>query len=214
MRIAPEGLAYSLGGAAVQAALATVLVLFGGWWWIPALMWLPVAIWIPTFFRDPPRPGPRGDHLVIAPADGVVVGVNPVDPEEYVEGRTVRIAIFMNVFNVHVNRSPVGGTVEYRRHREGRYFNAMREVAGRNNEMVSLGIRTERGKLLVRQIAGLIARRIIADPQPGQAVDQGERLGLIQFGSRVDTFLPAGCRPRVSAGNKTRAGQTVIGEWQ
>jgi phosphatidylserine decarboxylase len=194
-----------LGGAALVAG--------GGGWWAMPLGWLPVALWIPAFFRDPLRPGPRGDRLVIAPADGRVVGVTEVDEPDFVGGRALRISVFMNVFDVHVNRHPVSGTVALRRYRPGKFVHAARDKSSMDNEQMSLGVRAACGPVLVRQIAGLVARRIVTDPREGEAVRQGERLGLIRFGSRVDTYLPAGSASRVRVGDRTRAGVTVIGEW-
>lgn len=213
MRIAREGVPFVAAGLAVLAALAIAAGLAGGAWWAAPLVWLPVAVWIPAFFRDPMRTGPRGDGLVIAPADGRVVSVREVDEPEFLGGRALRISVFMNVFNVHVNRHPVSGTVARRAYRPGRFVNATLDKASEDNEQMSLGVQTVRGPVLVRQIAGLVARRIVTDPSVGDAVTQGERLGLIRFGSRVDTFLPPGAVARVRIGDRTRAGVTVIGEW-
>jgi phosphatidylserine decarboxylase len=119
----------------------------------------------------------------------------------------------MNVFDVHVNRYPVDGVLEAREHRPGTFINATLDKASVDNERMSLRIRTMRGHVLVRQIAGLVARRIVADHQPGEAVVQGERLGIIRFGSRVDTFLDLAATPAVQVGQRVLAGQTVIAEW-
>lgn len=207
MRVAPEGWPFIAGAWGLAAVLALL-----GWWW-PLAAWLPVAVWVVAFFRDPARPGPRGDRLIIAPADGKVVSVIPIDEPTYLGGQALRISIFMNVFSVHVNRYPADGTVEHRAYLPGRFLNAAAEKASRENEQSSIGLRTARGPLLIRQIAGLVARRIITDHAEGTVVAQGARLGLIRFGSRVDVFLPPGTEPRVRVGQVTRAGQTVIAEW-
>jgi phosphatidylserine decarboxylase len=213
VNLAPEGRPFVLAGVTVLLALLAVPVALGpGWLVLPAL-WLPIALWIPAFFRDPARKGPRGEHLVIAPADGRVVSVSEVDEPDVIGGRALRIAVFMNVFNVHVNRHPVDGTVTRRDYRPGRFVNASLDKASVDNERMSLGVRSPRGPVLIRQIAGLVARRIVTDPREGGTVRQGTRLGLIRFGSRVDTYLPAGARPRVAVGDHTRAGITVIAEW-
>jgi len=214
VRLAREGLPFVIGAGAILAGFVVVARLTGGgaWWTLP-LAWLPVALWVPAFFRDPARPGPRGERLVIAPADGRVVSVIEVDEPAYVGGRALRVSVFMNVFDVHVNRHPVDGTVQLRRYHAGKFLNASLDKSSLDNEQMSLGVRSGRGPVLIRQIAGLIARRIVTDPQVGDPVRQGERLGLIRFGSRVDTFLPAGARARVRVGDRTRAGVTVIGEW-
>jgi phosphatidylserine decarboxylase len=214
VRIAPEGVPFVVGGVAVLAALVFVASWLDapGWVALP-LAWLPVAAWIPVFFRDPSRSGPRGERLVLAPADGRVVSIAEMHDVDAMPGPALRIAIFMNVFNVHVNRNPVDGIVVRRAYRPGKFFNASLDKASVANEQMSLGIATPRGPVLVRQIAGLIARRIVTDPNEGERVRQGERLGLIRFGSRVDTFVPPGAVARVTVGDRTRAGVTIIAEW-
>ena len=213
MRVAPEGVPFILAGVVVLALLGVVAGLAGGgeWYWLPAA-WLPVAVWIPWFFRYPHRPGPRGDYLVIAPADGKVVSVGEVTEPEVLGGPALRISIFMNVFDVHVNLHPVSGRVTYRHYRPGRFINASLDKASEDNERMSIGVRAVRGPVVIRQIAGLVARRIRTDCVEGDAVEQGERLGIIRFGSRVDAFC-TGAEPLVSVGDRTRAGQTVIARW-
>lgn len=206
MRIAPEGRPFILGAWVIVVALA----LLSPW---AALAWLPVAIWVVAFFRDPVRDGARGEHLVLAPADGLVVSIVNVDEPLYLQARATRISIFMNVFDVHVNRYPATGTIGYRHYNKGRFGHAGTEKASLENEQSTIGMETARGKLLLRQIAGLVARRIVTDHQPGTRVEQGERLGLIRFGSRVDVFVPAALSVRVHVGERTRAGQTVVAEW-
>lgn len=214
MRLAREGLPFVVGGFAILLALALAARLLGGGWpYLAPALWLPVALWLPLFFRDPARAGPRGEHLVIAPADGRVVSVTPVDEPELIGGPARRISIFMNVFDVHVNRYPVSGTVVSRVYRTGKFVNASFDKASLDNEQMSLGIRGLRGPVLVRQIAGLVARRIVTDGRPGDPATQGERLGLIRFGSRVDTILPPDAVPRVRVGQRATAGVTVIAEW-
>ena len=213
MTIAPEGRVFVAAGAAVLIVAVVAAVRLGGYWVLLPVLWLPVALWIPAFFRDPARDGPRGAHLAIAPADGRVVSIVEVDEPDFVHGPALRIAIFMNVFNVHVNRHPVDGTVTYRDYRPGRFFNASLDKASADNERMSLGVQSPHGRVLIRQIAGLVARRIVTDPAEGVPVRQGTRLGLIRFGSRVDTYLPSGVRARVQVGDRTRAGVTVIAEW-
>jgi phosphatidylserine decarboxylase len=125
----------------------------------------------------------------------------------------VRVSIFMNVFNYHVNRYPADGTVAYRHYNAGRFGHAGTDKASLVNEQSSVGLETPHGKLLVRQIAGLIARRIVTDHPVGTTVHQGERLGMIRFGSRVDLFMPPGTRVRVKVGDSTRVAETVVAEW-
>lgn len=208
MRIAPEGWPFIIGFWALEAALFA----FAPWW--AAALWLPVCLWVIAFFRDPVREGPRGDNVVIAPADGLVVSVVMVDEPDYLKARVQRVSIFMNVFNVHVNRYPMSGTLEYRHYNKGKFGHAGTEKASLENEQSTVGMLTARGKILVRQIAGLVARRIVTDHQPGTAVAQAERMGLIRFGSRVDVFLPATAKVLVHTGDKTVAGQTVVAQWE
>lgn len=208
MRIAPEGYPF------IAVAWAILLVLAAGGWWIGALIWLPVAVWVVAFFRDPVREGPRGDKFLIAPADGKVVSVlDSIDEPDFHGQSVVRVAIFMNVFNVHVNRYPASGTVTYRHDNPGRFFNAASEKASLENEQNSIGLETPRGKILVRQIAGLVARRIVTDDAEGARVTQGQRMGLIRFGSRVDLFIPQSAKILVSVGDRTKAGETVVATW-
>ncbi len=207
MRVAPEGRPFILAAWVILGLLVGFRV------WPAALAWLPIAVWVVAFFRDPARPGPRGDRLVIAPADGLVVSVREIHEPDFLGGAARRISIFMNVFDVHVNRYPADGAVAFRRYVAGRFVNAAGEKASLENEQCSIGLETARGRVLVRQIAGLVARRIVTDHQPGHAARQGERMGLIRFGSRVDVFLPLDAVPAVREGERTRAGQTVIAEW-
>lgn len=207
MRIAPEGWPF----IAAFWILEFGFLYFG--FTTAAVAWLPVAVWVVAFFRDPVRVGPRGDNLVIAPADGLVVSVRSIDEPDFHGAEVQRVSIFMNVFNVHVNRYPVNGTIAYRKYTPGAFVNAAAEKASLENEQSSVGIVAPRGKVLVRQIAGLVARRIITDHGEGTVVRQGERMGLIRFGSRVDVFLPKGVTIRVAEGERTVAGVSIIAEW-
>lgn len=207
MRIAPEGRIF-IGGAAI-VALGLALA---GWWMVFAL-WLVVLAWMIWFFRDPERRWASGDRLVIAPADGRVVSVIETDEPAFLGERALRISIFMNVFDCHVNRYPTSGTVAYRHYNPGKFGHAAAEKSSLDNEQASIGLETPNGKLLIRQIAGLVARRIVTDHAVGTAVRQGERLGMIRFGSRVDLFLPRGARPLVKIGDRTLVGVTVVAEW-
>ena len=207
MRIAPEGRPFILIAWLILGGLLT----FAPWW--AAALWLPIAVWVIAFFRDPVREGPRGDHLIIAPADGLVVSIIPIDEPDVIGGAATRVSIFMNVFDVHVNRYPATGEITFRRYTPGKFVNAATEKAAIENEQSDVGLETPRGAMLVRQIAGLVARRIITDHQVGKHATQGERMGLIRFGSRVDVFLPAGTPISVAVGQRTVAGVTVIAEW-
>lgn len=207
MRVAREGWPF------IGAAWLLLVGLAALGWWLAFAAWLPIAVWVAAFFRDPVRDRVRGDDLVLAPADGRVVSVIPIDEPDFVGGATTRVSIFMNVFSVHVNRYPASGIVRFRQYTPGRFVNAADEKASRENEQCSLGVESPHGRLLIRQIAGLVARRIVTDHEPGQAVTQGERLGLIRFGSRVDLFLPPSATIAVASGEATRAGETVVARW-
>lgn len=171
-----------------------------------------LAAWVAYFFRDPERRGERGAQLAIAPADGKVVQVAEVDEPAFVHGRALKISIFMNVFNVHVNRYPVSGRVAYTHYNPGKFLNAAADKASLENEMSSVGIESGVHRVLVRQVAGLVARRIVTYSRTGDPCEQGERFGIIRFGSRVDIYLPAGSTARVRIGEHTIAGTTVIAE--
>jgi len=214
IRTAPEGRWF------IVVAWAVALVLIGlaaaktsAWWIVAAAVWGVLAVWVVAFFRDPERAWSRGERLIVAPADGKVVSVTQVEEPAFLQGRAERISIFMNVFDCHVNRYPTDGTVAYRQYNPGEFGHAGADKASLSNEQSSIGLATAKGKLLVRQIAGLVARRIVTDHQPGQVVHQGERLGMIRFGSRVDLFLPLETRVLVHVGDTTRVGVTVVAEW-
>ena len=207
IRIAPEGRWFILAAWAVVALLA----LRG--WWLGVALAVPIAVWVVAFFRDPERAGPRGSDLVLAPADGRVVSITEMDEPAFFGEATTRVSIFMNVFDCHVNRYPTDGTIAYRHYNAGRFLHAAGEKASLDNEQSSVGLTTPRGKVLIRQIAGLIARRIVTDHPVGTAVHQGDRLGMIRFGSRVDLFLPRGAQVLVREGDKTRVGLTLVARW-
>ena len=180
--------------------------------WLLAFLLTMIALWVCYFFRDPERTGPRGEQVVIAPADGKVVLISEVEEPAFVGGRARRISIFMNVFNVHVNRYPVSGVVRYVHYNPGKFLNAAAEKSSVENEQMSVGLETPRGRVMMRQIAGLIARRIVTYSKTGESVTQGDRMGLIRFGSRVDVFLPRDAVMRAKLGDITTAGTTVIAE--
>jgi phosphatidylserine decarboxylase len=180
--------------------------------WLVAFVLVVMAIWVAYFFRDPERTGERGQQIVIAPADGKIVHVTEVDEPTFMGGRSIRVSIFMNVFNVHVNRYPVSGVVRYYNYNAGKFLNAATEKSSLENEQTSVGIEAGSNRVLVRQIAGLIARRIVTYAKLGDKVQQGERMGLIKFGSRVDVFLPTTAHVRVRVGESTFAGTTVIAD--
>jgi phosphatidylserine decarboxylase len=214
IRTAPEGRWFIAGSWAIAIVLMIVAVRAGSpLWWVLAVAWLALSVWVVAFFRDPERAWSLGERLVVAPADGKVVSVLETDEPAFHGGRALRISIFMNVFDGHVNRYPVGGTIVYRHYNPGKFGHAAAEKSSLDNEQSSVGVAAPRGKVLIRQIAGLVARRIVTDHDVGASVHQAERLGMIRFGSRVDLFLPAGTRALVRTGDTTLAGVTVVAEW-
>jgi phosphatidylserine decarboxylase len=214
VRTAPEGRWFIVGAWTIAAALLLLAILRGDVrWWLAAAIWILVSTWVIAFFRDPERHWTRGDKVIVSPADGKVVSVVEVEEPAFLHERALRVSIFMNVFDCHVNRYPADGTVRYRHYNPGAFGQAGAEKASLSNEQSSVGLDTKHGKMLVRQIAGLIARRIVTDHQVGTAVRQGERMGMIRFGSRVDLFLPPRTRVLVSPGDTTRVGVTVVAEW-
>lgn len=214
MRLAPEGRWFVVAALMTLGATAFAAWIAGmGWWLLLPGGWALIALWIVWFFRDPERSGPRGENLVLAPADGRVIAIDAVDEPTYVQGPAHKISIFMNVFNVHVNRYPTDGEVAYRNYRPGKFVSATLDKASEDNEQMSLGIRSSKGRLLVRQIAGLIARRIVTNPSVGDRARQGDRFGMIRFGSRLDTFVPQAAAVTVRPGDRARAGITIIAEW-
>ena len=209
--IHPEGYPF-IGGFALAS-----LILF--WLWTP-LGWLATAatLWCAYFFRDPPRVTPVRDGLVVAPADGRVSQiVNAVPPAELGLGERPlpRISIFMSVFDCHVNRSPVAGRVEKIVYRAGKFLSADLDKASEDNERNALLIATPTGqRIVVVQIAGLVARRIVPFTREGETVGAGQRLGMIRFGSRVDGYLPEGTRAQAAEGQTAIAGETVLADFK
>ena len=193
--------------AAATAAAALVHGLAGFWWAAP--LWL-AAVFILQFFRDPPRAVPGDPNAVLAPADGRIMVVERArDP--YLEREALKISVFMNVFNVHSNRSPVDGDVREAWYHPGCFFNAALAKASLENERAALWIRAADGAdVTCVQIAGLIARRILCYAKAGQRLARGERYGFIRFGSRVDVYLPPGAEPQVAVGDKVYATETIL----
>ena len=211
MSFAREGLIFIGIGIILAAVALTAAVVWRSWpLWLVAFVLMILALWVAYFFRDPERAGERGGGLVIAPADGKVVMITEVDEPAFLHGKALRISIFMNVFNVHVNRYPVSGTVRFVHYNPGKFLNAATDKSSLENEQMSVGIENGNLRVLVRQIAGLVARRIVTYSREGDVVEQGERMGIIRFGSRVDVFLPTSSTPAVQVGEATLAGSSVI----
>lgn len=213
MNVAREGLPFIFGALAIAVAAFVVALTRRSWpLWLLALLLTVVALWVAYFFRDPERTGERGDKLIISPADGRISHIVEVDEPSFIHGRAIRISVFMNVLNVHVNRYPVSGRVRYLHYNPGKFLNAASEKSSLENEQMSVGIESNGRRILVRQIAGLIARRIVTYSKDGDMAQQGTRFGLIRFGSRVDVFVPLGSKVLVKIGDKPAAGTTVLAE--
>jgi phosphatidylserine decarboxylase len=213
MRIAPEGWPFIRVALALDLALAVVWYSWPGWTALLLVVGLVLTVWVAAFFRDPERRGERGDALVIAPADGRICSIAQVVEPMYLHQEATRVSIFMSVLNVHVNRFPVSGEVEVVHYNPGEFTVASHDKASLVNEQASVGILGPRGPMLVRQIAGSIARRIVTDVGPGDRATQGERFGMIRFGSRVDLFLDPAVAVKVELNQVVRGGETVIAEY-
>ncbi len=209
----PEGRKYVLIAAAVTAFLA-----FMAWETLAWPMGL-VTLWVASFFRDPVRTTPQGEGLIVAPADGLVTMIQRVDLPPELRGANglgdaplVRVSIFMSVFDVHINRTPIAGTIRQVVYISGKFLNADLDKASDENERQHIVVEGLDGRRIgFTQIAGLVARRIVGFVKPGDIVAVGQRIGLIRFGSRVDVYLPDGIEPQVALGQRSVAGETVLG---
>lgn len=180
---------------------------------ISILLWL-AAAFIIFFFRDPEREAPKGLGLLVAPADGTVIGIDEIDEPDYIHARTKRVIIFLSPFNVHVNRVPEDGEVRYFRYQKGRFLVASVPAASTENEQSIIGLQTPAGKIVFKQIAGILARRIVCEIREGHRVRRGERFGVIKFGSRMEVFMPLHTEIKVRLREKVRAGESILGEIQ
>ncbi len=166
-----------------------------------------------NFFRDPDRKIPVKDNLVVSPADGKVLFVKEVEEDNFIKGKGKQISIFMSPLDVHVNRIPVSGTVEYLHYHAGDYIAAFKDKASELNERAEFGIKSKFGKIFFTQVAGFVARRIIYEIKKGDEVKIGDRFGMIKFGSRVDVVAPDGWQPKVKKNDKVIAGETILFEY-
>lgn len=205
----PEGRKFVI----IAAAIALLLFLLAG----PHLGWIGVilTLWVAAFFRDPARVTPVGADLVVSPADGVICQIAEVVPPADMglgEAPRTRVSVFMSVFDVHINRSPIAGTIRRIVYVPGKFLNADLDKASEDNERQMFVVTGADGiEVGFVQIAGLVARRIVRFTKEGDWVEAGQRVGLIRFGSRVDVYLPAGCAPKVAIGQRMVAGETVLG---
>ena len=208
MKIAREGYPLIIGAAALAASAALL-----GWSLLGSLL-LIFALAIAAFFRDPERIIPQGEGLIVAPADGKIVSVVDLKDAAPTAGASTRVSIFLSPLDVHINRIPAAGTVEEVRYQRGKFMAAYNDEASARNEQNALKILTVEGhRLAVVQVAGVLARRIVCHAKAGDVVKRGDRFGLIMFGSRTDTYLPAGCRVEVTEGQRVKGGETILGRF-
>ena len=213
--IAPDGLKF----IAVTTLILTLLIVLT---YLFPLVWLKTATALIAliflfnfyFFRDPQRAIPAGDELILSPADGKVVLIEEVEEPYFLQQKVMRVSIFLSVFNVHVNRIPVSGKVSFLKYVKGKFFVAFAEKASEENEQSIIGIEHRKGKILFKQIAGIIARRIVYHLNIGEEVSAGQRFGLIRYGSRVDVFFPQNTSIKVKLGDHVVGGETILGEFK
>jgi len=197
----------------IVLAAATVLT------WILHLPWLygpgiVLTLFVVYFFRDPDRDTPHDPHHAVSPADGKVLWIEPIDHDDFIGGPATRISIFLSVFNVHVNRSPITGVVKVKETRRGKMVSAYKKAASEQNERVTIGIEGAHARVLVHQITGLIARRIVCRSKVGDHLVQGERYGLIKFGSCTELIVPASSEVLVKVGEMVRGAETVLARFK
>jgi phosphatidylserine decarboxylase len=197
-----DGYIYGLSLLAVACVLAWAT---GSWYWgIPPVVLAAFFIW---FFRDPQRTVPSGPGLIVSPGDGLVTESTTISTPN---GPRQRISIFLSVFDVHVNRSPIEGVLSGVRYQKGQYLNAMNRASAESNEQNIATVTSEGMEVTFKQIAGLLARRIVFNPREGDRLERGQRVGLIKFGSRVDVIFPAEAEPKVKVGNRVKGGETIL----
>ncbi|MDY6875955.1 MAG: phosphatidylserine decarboxylase family protein [Chloroflexota bacterium] len=195
-------------------ALVAAVVWPGPYTLLPTGLLITLFVLLLYFLRDPERTASAGEELLLAPADGRVVEVGQVYEPCFLEGRALKISIFMSLLDVHVNRTPTEGRVTMVEHVPGKFLQAFRPEASEVNEHNLIGLESRYGRVLVKQVAGIMARRIVCWVHPGQRLQAGERLGVIKFGSRVDLYLPPKAEPVIRVGDQARAGVTVIAQWK
>ena len=203
--VAKEGWPFILA----LAIFTLALFVFG--WTSIGMVSLVLTLFVLSFFRDPERTVPDGEDVVVSPADGKVVVIKNIFEPDYLREEVTQVSIFLSVFNVHVNRAPIGGVVETVKYNPGKFHIAAVEKASLANEQIGMVIRDGNRRLLVKQIAGFIARRVVCYARPGDMIKKGERYGLIRFGSRADIFLPRDAEIKVKVGDRVKGARDTIG---
>lgn len=205
LKLAPEGYPYII----TCAVITSVALVAGGTWVV--LLPLALTAFMAYFFRDPEREVPKGDTVIVSPADGKVILIETVKEDRHLNDTVIMVSIFMSPLDVHVNRAPCGGMVESVVYTPGRFLSAFKHEAALQNENIAMVLRTGRGKILVRQVAGFLARRAVCRVSPGDSLKKGDRYGIIKFSSRVDVYLPVNTEIKVRLGDRVRAGESVLG---
>ena len=205
-KIAPDGYPFI-----IIFALITVLIYFFGKPWI-AILPLTITLFMLLFFRDPERKIPKGEDIFVSPADGKVILIKDVYEKDYLKAESKEISIFMSLLNVHVNRSPCDGKVSLVKHSSGKFLVAHKDAASMENENTVMVLEGKDGKIVVRQVAGFLARRIVCRAEVGDKLRRGERYGMIKFSSRLDVYLPKDVKIKVKAGDKVKAGESILGQ--
>ena len=200
----------------VGAGLALALLSWLGAQFFPLLIYAvllfgALSLFMVFFFRDPGRTPPEGDNLILSAADGKVVSIVNIERDEHLESAAIQVSTFLSPFDVHVNRNPLSGVIDFVKWHRGHFHAAFVAAASTENEQSIIAIRHGETRILVKQIVGILARRIVCYLNAGDAVNKGEKFGLIRFGSRVDLILPADTELRVKVGDRVRAGETIIG---
>ncbi len=204
MKIAPEGYPFIIGSAVIT------LIVYLLWGMAVSMPFIILTLFMVYFFRDPERVIPNGPNLLVAPADGKVIVLRETEEREFLNSPCIMISIFMSPLNVHVNRAPCDCTVLAVKYKKGKFLSAFKPEASLENESISMLIDTQYGRILVRQIAGFVARRAVCRVKEGDKLKRGERFGIIKFSSRVDIFIPNTLRPLVGLNQNVRAGESII----
>jgi phosphatidylserine decarboxylase len=207
----------NLFGWPLVATIIVFLLLGAPWCWL-AIVLAVLLGWLVSFFRDPKRTIPDGPNLLVAPADGLVTDVTPLPHYDFLDGPAVRVGIFLSIFNVHINRAPFAGRVLDTHYQSGQFLNAQRPESSHENEFMWIGFETLQGptrRFALRQISGMLARKIVCTLRPGSTIARGEKFGMIKLGSRTELIVPADAvQIHIRPGDKVRAGSDVLGRWK
>ncbi len=206
LKFAPEGYPFIW----LTAALTIAAFIFGGVW--AAALPLVLTLFVVYFFRDPERLVPEGDNIFVSPADGRILQIQTVTEEKFLKSTAIEISIFMSPLNVHVNRAPCAGVVESAVYTPGAFISAFKPEASIRNENIAMLLKGSSGSILVRQVAGAVARRVVCRARQGDTLKKGERYGIIKFSSRLDVYLPGNTEIKVKTGDSVKAGETIIGQ--